>query len=343
MEWVEVTAKTVEDAKDKALDYLGVDESQAEFEILEEPRRGLLGRMKGDARVRARVKPSHPRPKGERRDRRRGRKREEGERAGGDRAGGERSSARRGAPPSREGAAASAPGRSGGRTRTPAATGVPAAEEVEPAVSAAEPAADVAAGAPNGAAAEGAGRSRRRRRRPTGDKSGAREGQADDTASNAEVDEVSLAKELEAADQFLTGLVAAFGFDARVQRGDNDDEVQELAVKGEDLGLLIGPKGSTLEAVQELTRLAARRQVEGRAEARIRVDVAGYRERRRVALERFVRVLAEEVVATGAQKALEPMSSPDRKVVHDTVASLEGVSTLSEGEEPNRRVVIIPD
>ncbi|MPY93012.1 MAG: hypothetical protein GEV08_08090, partial [Acidimicrobiia bacterium] len=100
MEWVEVTAKSVEEAKDRALDYLGVDEAQAEFEVLEEPRRGLLGRMKGDARVRARVKPSHPRPKAERRDRRRGRKRDEGERGGDRGAGG---GGRRGGATTRDG------------------------------------------------------------------------------------------------------------------------------------------------------------------------------------------------------------------------------------------------
>jgi spoIIIJ-associated protein len=340
VEWVEVTAKTVEDAKDKALDYLGVDESQAEFEILEEPRRGLLGRMKGDARVRARVKPSHPRPKAERRDRRRGRKREEGERA----TGSERSGSRRtGSGGAREGGSATPtrPRSGGGRGASsgPGGDSGPAEPEVQVVD---QPVASPSGGEEEAAAADGPDRARRRRRRPTGDTSGAREARVDDAPSSTEVDEVSLAKELEAAEQFLSGLVGAFGFEATVQRGRSDDEVQELAVTGEDLGLLIGPKGSTLEAVQELTRLAARRQVEGRAEARIRVDVAGYRERRRAALERFVRGLAEEVVATGSQKALEPMSSPDRKVVHDTVATLEGVATLSEGEEPNRRVVIIP-
>ena len=71
MEWVEVTAKTVEAAKDKALDYLGVDETQAEFEILEEPRSGFLGFRRSEARVRARVLPKQPRAKADRRDRRR--------------------------------------------------------------------------------------------------------------------------------------------------------------------------------------------------------------------------------------------------------------------------------
>ena len=71
MEWVETTAKTVDEAKELALDQLGVDEADAEFEVLEEPRPGLFGRTRGEARVRARVRPTRPRPKMERRDRRR--------------------------------------------------------------------------------------------------------------------------------------------------------------------------------------------------------------------------------------------------------------------------------
>ena len=71
MEWVETTGRTTEEAKDHALDQLGVDESDAEFEIVEEPRPGLFGRIRGEARVRARVRPTAPRPKTERRDRRR--------------------------------------------------------------------------------------------------------------------------------------------------------------------------------------------------------------------------------------------------------------------------------
>src|SRR5690606_522826 len=103
MEWVETTGETVDEAKDLALDQLGVDEHDAEFEILEEPRTGLFGRRKGEARVRARVRPTQPRPKVDRRDRKgragRGRgngggrdRRRNGERAGnGQRAGNGRS------------------------------------------------------------------------------------------------------------------------------------------------------------------------------------------------------------------------------------------------------------
>ena len=75
---------------------------------------------------------------------------------------------------------------------------------------------------------------------------------------------------------------------------------------------------------------------------RIRVDVGGYRERRREALARFTRDVAEQVKSSGVQKALEPMSPPDRKVVHDTVNEIDGVTTVSEGEDSRRRVVILP-
>jgi spoIIIJ-associated protein len=163
-----------------------------------------------------------------------------------------------------------------------------------------------------------------------------------DGADDAGVDEAAVAREVEAAERFLSGLLVAFGLDGSVETSVQDDQARELRVSGRDLGLLIGPRGGTIEAVQELTRLAARRDVAGRGEARIRVDVGGYRERRREALARFARSVAAEVRASGTQKALEPMSSPDRKIVHDAVAEVEGVATLSEGEEPRRRVVVVP-
>src|SRR5687767_5377461 len=93
MEWVETTGRTVEEAKDAALDQLGVDEQDAEFEVLEEPRTGLFGRTRGEARVRARVRPTQPRPKVDRRDRRGGGRSGRGGRSGDRRRqGGERAS-----------------------------------------------------------------------------------------------------------------------------------------------------------------------------------------------------------------------------------------------------------
>jgi spoIIIJ-associated protein len=149
-------------------------------------------------------------------------------------------------------------------------------------------------------------------------------------------------RQTEHAVEFLTGLVAAFGLDATVESLEVDEHYDEVRVSGADLGLLIGQRAATLDSVQELTRVVAQRRAGGRGESRLRVDVAGYRQRRREALERFARGLAEEVARTGVVKALEPMNSADRKVVHDVVGTMDGVSTLSEGEDPRRRVVIVP-
>ncbi len=142
---------------------------------------------------------------------------------------------------------------------------------------------------------------------------------------------------------FLEGLVEAFDLQGDVPVAVVDDDTLEAKVDGADLGLLIGPKGQTLQAIQELSRSVLQRAHPGEVHARVRVDVSGYRQRRREALERFVRQIAEDVKSAGVQKALEPMSPPDRKVVHDTVNEIDGVRTVSEGEDARRRVVIIPD
>ena len=143
---------------------------------------------------------------------------------------------------------------------------------------------------------------------------------------------------------FLADLLDAFGLDGQVTATPvPDDGAVELAVAGGDLGLLIGPKGATLQAIQELARSVLQRQAPGETHARVRVDVSGYRARRSEALAGFARTIAEDVKATGSQKALEPMSPADRKVVHDTIAEIEGVHTISEGEDAQRHVVILPD
>ena len=272
MEWVETTGKTVEEAKDAALDQLGVDEEDAEFEVVEEPRSGLFGRLRQEARVRARVRPTRPRPKQERRDRRRSNKRRD-----------DRSDDRRDKPQKQGGR------RGGGGGRQPSRS----APDVTP------------------------------REEATVD------------------DELDAAGQAEIVRTFLEGLVDAFAVGASTTV-EIDDETIEARIEGGDLGLLIGPRGQTLAAVQELTRTVVQRHSVGVRHARVLVDVAGYRERRRVALERFTRELAEEVVRSGMAKALEPMGSSDRKVVHDTVNDIDGVATISEGEEPRRRVVIVP-
>lgn len=320
MEWVETTGKTVDEAKDLALDQLGVDEHDAEFEILEEPRTGLFGRLKGEARVRARVRPTQPRPKVDRRDRKgragRGRgngggrdRRRNGERAGnGQRAG-------------------------NGRSKEPAAPASPAPPAAEAsAAEAASPAATAVDDAPTTPPPP-------RRRRSRGGRGTTRPQDQEPT----EMTETEQLAQGEVVRELLLDLLDAFELEGEVTTARGEDGAVELSVTGQDLGLLIGPKGQTLQAVQELARTVAQRHHPGDHGARIRIDVAGYRQRRREALERFVRQVAEDVKATGVQKALEPMSPPDRKVVHDTVNTIDGVHTISEGENDRRRVVIIPD
>ncbi len=139
---------------------------------------------------------------------------------------------------------------------------------------------------------------------------------------------------------FVRGVVERFGYDATTTTRVKDDRLY-VDVIGEDLGLLIGPHGSTLDALQELARTVVQRRGDERA-LRVVVDVAGFRARRAVALEAFTRRRADEVLDTGVAEALEPMSAADRKIVHDTVASIDGLETGSEGVEPKRYVVIRP-
>ena len=142
---------------------------------------------------------------------------------------------------------------------------------------------------------------------------------------------------------FLAGLVEAFDVEATIDVVEVDDETREVQVNGADLGLLFGPRGLTLQAVGELARTVVYRKAPDGQEGRVRIDIGGYRERRREALVAFATRIAEDVRESGRAKALEPMSPPDRKVVHDTINEIDGVQTTSEGAEPRRRVVVLPD
>ncbi|MGH9133996.1 MAG: protein jag, partial [Ilumatobacteraceae bacterium] len=169
-------------------------------------------------------------------------------------------------------------------------------------------------------------------RRPRTDDDGSRER---DSSNDEPVDPAAVGA---AAVTFVEGLVEAFGLTATTQLVTVDSDL-EVSVGGDDLGLLIGPGGRTLTAVQDLARVAAQRRL-GDHDTRLRIDVAGYRERRRDALERFARNVAAEVVESGSPRALEPMPSADRKVIHDVLATIEGVASHSEGDDPSRRVVV---
>lgn len=144
----------------------------------------------------------------------------------------------------------------------------------------------------------------------------------------------------EEARRFMVGLLDAFGAEGAVDVVRDGDDL-EVRVAGDNLGLLVGPRGTTLQAVQDLARVAAQRRL-GDHDTRLRVDVGGYRERRREALGRFAVQMADEVKASGVARVLEPMSSADRKIIHDTLSGVEGIETRSEGDDPQRRVVIEP-
>lgn len=302
MQWVETTGRTIEDAKEAALDQLGIDESEAEFEILEEPKTGLFGRVRSEARVRARVVPKSPRPKQERRPRK-GRTRGEG--------GGSSTTSDPASPAGTDGGDADEP------TDPTASDGVPGAEPTP---------------------------------RPNRSRSRSRTGRERSPAStNEEGNQMSdeivpVGEQADIITTFIEGLLDALGIEGSVNRTQVDDETIELDVVSEssDLGLLIGPKGQTLSSVHELARAVLQRRATGHHEGRVRIDVGGYRHRRREALARFVRDQATAVMESGVSRALEPMNAVDRKVVHDTVNEMDGVSTISEGLDPDRRVVIVP-
>ncbi|MDA8026740.1 MAG: Jag N-terminal domain-containing protein [Actinomycetota bacterium] len=155
-----------------------------------------------------------------------------------------------------------------------------------------------------------------------------------------EEDSASVVEQAGAAQEFLAGLMREFQVPGQIAVESIEDDTISVQITGDaNLGLLIGPKGLVMSAVQDLTRAAVQNRFK-RANARLHLDIDHFRDRRRSALERFARRVAEEVLATGVQKAMDPMSSADRKVVHDALSEFEGIATRSEGREPKRRVVI---
>jgi spoIIIJ-associated protein len=333
VEWVVTTGRTVAEAVESALDKLGVDEHDAEIDVVREPQKGLFGRLRTEAQVRARVRPTTPRPKLDRRDRRRG------ERGGRD---GDRSRGK-GRSTSGSGAAAGATGGRGARREEGAASGEGGRPAEGGVVVAHADGASAEEGTPGSRRQSGSAGPRRRRRR-AGTAKGANVVSESMQSTEAPMPaEFDIEGQREAVEDFLTRLLAAFGRpDATVTVEVSEDEAIEASIDGPELGLLVGQKGVALQAMQELLRSMVQRRFVGQTHARIRLDVAGYRARRKVALEKFAREVAESVKTTGAAKALDPMGSADRKIVHDVVNEIEGVSTVSEGEDTARRVVIRP-
>ncbi len=292
-EWIETTSKTVDEAKELALDSLGIDNADAEFEIVEEPRQGLFGRTRGQARVRARIAPQSTRVKEERGRRRRkprssNAEEKQSEHGSGSSRQGQRESkdsTRRDTDSSRDG---------GGKARE----------------------------------------SKRQRQRTKSPRSSSRKRSESPKKEDASMEEVSACVE-----SFLSGLVDAFDIDTNVVIDTSNDEIN-AQIEGKH-GLLLGPKARTLDAIQELTRVTAQRSVP--SSIRIKVDVGEYRQLRRASLQGFARDAGTKALEDGVEVVLEPMSSADRKIIHDELNEFDGVHTRSAGTDPRRRVVVVPD
>jgi spoIIIJ-associated protein len=147
-------------------------------------------------------------------------------------------------------------------------------------------------------------------------------------------DETALESRLRA---LVERVVGALGITAQVDAREDEEGVL-VTCTGEDLGLLIGKHGQTIDALQYVANAATYRAGAGKP---VTVDAAGYRDRRRATLEAIALRGAERAVA-GERVLLEPMTAPERKVVHERLKEVPGIETASEGTEPNRYVVVLP-
>ena len=150
-----------------------------------------------------------------------------------------------------------------------------------------------------------------------------------------------LVAEGDAAGDYLERLLDILDFDGDIDL-DVEGERAVVSIIGDgDVGKLVGERGEVLDALQELTRLAATAETGQRS--RLMLDVAGYRARRRTELTELGVSTAEQVRDSGEAFKLPAMNPFERKIVHDAVATVSGVESSSEGEEPRRRVVVSPD
>ena len=339
MEWIETTGVSVDEAKERALDRLGVAEDDLEYQVLAEPTSALFGLRRTDARLRARVRPVSPRSKEERRDRgnRRGQKHASdgtsGTRRGG--SGGSRRNSNRGTGRGANAKAESTtsrrsgdPGRPGGRTqRRQDSQGSDSKDRSGRSVTKQTKKRDTSRTdgrethkSPAGAGSDDSGYSADR--------------------EGTEVKQMDLETQARVTEDFVRGLLEHMGLEARVVSTIDEDRVL-VEAQGLNLGLAIGQRGDTVRAITQLARTMVQRMSDGDAEGSLVVDVGGYRERRRSFLTEFANTQAEEVLADGRSRALEPMNAADRKVVHDAVAEINGVTTQSEGLDMERHVVIL--
>lgn len=329
MDWITTSGRTLDEAKSHALDQLGIVADEAEFDVVNDVEKGLFGRVKTEAKIRARVRPKQTATKEDRGRRRNGggNNRNRNQKGGGRNTKGrkgEGSQGGKGKGSAESSNGAKKPGgNKSGRQGSNARGG-----------SGNEKAQDTGAPAKNADNKPKQPQNKTRNDKP----------KKDSPKKETMEEHMDRQDQERAAQDFLEGVLDAFGMTGAVAVVDEpaDDDAIEMVVTGEELGLLVGQKGVTLNSLQELTRTVVQRRADGAKTDRLRVDVAGYRARRTAALQAFAVKIASEVVDSGTEKLLEPMGPADRKVVHDALTDVDGVETGSEGEEPRRRVVIRP-
>lgn len=145
--------------------------------------------------------------------------------------------------------------------------------------------------------------------------------------------------------EFIKKLVADMQLDAKIELKDGDNDDKLITVDGEDVGMLIGHHGETLDSLQYLANLAANRKEDGvkREYVKITVDVEGYRAKREETLRQLAARMADKVLRHKKSVMLEPMNPYERRIIHSAIQKIPGVSTNSIGSENNRKIVIYID
>ena len=307
MEWIETTGSTVDEAKDRALDRLGIAEDDMQFEVIEEGSNSLFRLKRKEARLRARVKPLNTKSKFDRRPR----NKKQG-----------RSAKNNNAP---EKVKNNKPSKN---------------------VKKDNPRENNKKNVNNNKTDKNAANTRKKRdtdikstkKGSSKTDSGARSRGKETVEKN----KMNLEEQAEITEDFVSGLLERMDLQARVVSSIEDNRAVVQA-QGLNLGLAIGPRGETVRAITQLAHTMIQRLSDGEAEGKLTVDIGGYRERRRTFLAEFAVNQANEVIEDGNSVALDPMNASDRKVVHDAVSDIEGVITRSEGSDYDRHVVITVD
>ena len=307
MEWIETTGSTVDEAKDRALDRLGIAEDDMQFEIIEEGSNSLFRLKRKEARLRARVKPVNTNPKFDRRkrDKKQGR-------------GGKNNN---GSANTKNNTARKNTKKDNSRENNKKTFN-------------------------NNKTDKNAANVRKKRDTDIkSTKKGSSKTDSETRNIDEEAvkkNKMNLEEQAEITEDFVSGLLERMGLQARVVSSIEDNRAVVQA-QGLNLGLAIGPRGETVRAITQLSHTMIQRLSDGEAEGKLTVDIGGYRERRRTFLAEFAVNQANEVLEDGNPIALDPMNASDRKVVHDAVSDVEGVATRSEGSDYDRHVVITVD